>query len=196
MQKVLVGATAIALGFVTLTAHANDGGIDDFYREKPKKSGAFTVDRCYVIPDYMIKYKRYLPDEDDPNFCDRKSSGAILNAAFNKKANFNKNYVLYEHQYSLSSGLDAITWFAVDKRNKKVAIIPVEISPYHQLTKERKSHTLNYSLSSNKLCVKPLHFKIKEPDPTFDLFYETDQNGNVCFWLKSDKNGPYWSEWP
>lgn len=196
MRK-LTSIIIATLGLGVSVAHASyavPSVEDDFYREKPKKAGSFTVDRCYTFPGFILDEKPWFPDWDSVNYCKPKSSGKILNDAYAEKANFNKHYVFHEHQYTFSTGSPTIDWFAIDKRNKKVAILPVQITPKESFWGNENAHKLKFNLNSNKLCVQATHFTIKEP--ALDVEYEPDSEGNVCFWLKTDKKGPYWSEWP
>ncbi|MFB6350014.1 hypothetical protein ACFBZI_11335 [Moraxella sp. ZJ142] len=177
---------------------AGPADIDDFKRGVVKKTGSFLVDHCYNVEDSNIKNGNYKPAQHNINLCDYKKSGKILENAFKQPTNFNKNYVLHQQSYKDLRGKTLYYWFAVNKTNKKVAVLPL----VGKINNPNKADNVVFSKNSNKFCVNANgkfglwdYGSVHSAYPAFDYMPLDGLNANACFYLKEDRTGVYWSQW-
>ncbi|MFB6350012.1 hypothetical protein ACFBZI_11325 [Moraxella sp. ZJ142] len=187
--SVLSGDVLAAPKAVANEAYAIEELGDNFSRDSIKKSGSFLVDRCYNVEEYAIKLGAYKPSSRDINYCDYKRSGKILEKAFKEPTNFNKNYVLHQEAYTDAKGKTLYSLIAVNKTNKKVAVLPLST----KISKPTNRNTgLVFNKNSNKFCVSNKG-KFIVWDNLGNFPYDGDAINGSCFWLKEDRQGPYWS---
>lgn len=204
MQKALI--SLLVASTVSLSAVANDGAFyfdpeneavssveDDLERSHTyTKVGKFAIDRCYNMQSYHVHGDAFMLDDFTPSFCDQKQAAGALTKAAAQKANFNKNYVLYQHSFINHKEYREATWFALNKKTNKVALLPIFGLPDPEINKNPK---LKYSLNSNRFCISTAN-NYDVVNVSDDFVYEPNSGKDVCFWLKEDKKGPYWSERP
>lgn len=166
---------------------------DDFMRPTFKKVGNFWVDRCYAAEEHAIEASGLAKDPRSIKFCNTKSTGKLLNQTFAKPANFNKNYVLHQHTYPNAKKTETV-WFAIHKSSKKVSVLPV----IGRSASSANPPKLSYGKNSNRLCINTASgLKLWDSEFGVDVMSkEYDIKNHICYWLKEDKKGPYWTEWP
>lgn len=165
---------------------------DDFMRPTFKKAGNFWVDRCYATEEHAAEPSGVAKDPHSIKFCNTKSAGKLLNQAFAKPVNFNKNYVLHQHTYPNANRTETV-WFAIHKSSKKVSVLPA----IGQSVGSANPPKLSCGKNSNRLCINNTSgLKVWDSEFGFDaISKEYDIKNHTCYWLKADKKGPYWSAW-
>ncbi|USZ14051.1 hypothetical protein NKT77_06550 [Moraxella sp. FZLJ2107] len=195
ITAVLALSSSLALANYNPVYDPNDEAMpsveDDFMEQPYKKVGKYKVSHCFAAQGGYVDTGAYVPDDEFDNFCNLEVVGKAFEKASKQKANFNKNYVLYQYEDKLPNESTMFTWFALNKKTNEVVVLGADASPrdYTIPGSDKLRPKTSFNAKSNQFCITP-----QKNLGLYNTGDDFEYEGKTCFYLKKGKYGPFWSE--